>query len=85
MAELFVKPPEPLEICSGNPAHSWEKWKIRFEIYLQATGTWTKSDAQKVGPLLNNIGDRRIELYRNFHIVITIPSTEQGEEPFPGD
>jgi len=50
MAEIFVKPPEALEIYSGNPAHSCEKWKIRFEIYVQAMATSTKLDTQKVGP-----------------------------------
>lgn len=43
----MADPPEPLEIYSGNPAHSLEKWKIRFEIYLQATGTSANPDAQK--------------------------------------
>jgi len=62
-----VKPPELLEICSGNPAHSWEKWKLRFEICLQATGTSTKRDVQKVGLLLNHTGDRGIEIYWSFH------------------
>ena len=43
----MADPPEPLEIYSGNPTHSREKWKIRFEIYLQATGTSGNPDAQK--------------------------------------
>ena len=43
----MADPPQPLEIYSGNPTHSREKWKIRFEIYLQATGTSANPDAQK--------------------------------------
>ena len=85
MAEVFVKPPEPLKICSGNPAHSWEKWKIRFEIYLQATGTSSKADAPKVGLSLNHIGDRGIEIHRNFHFTPPTPSAEEGGDLTPGE
>ena len=78
MAEAFVKPPEPLAISSGNPAHSWEKWKIRLEIYLQATGASTKPDVQKVGLFPNHIGDRGIEIYRNFHFAPPMPNLVEG-------
>ena len=50
---------------------------------LQATGSWTKPDAQKVGPLLNHNDEREIEIYRNFHFAPTTPCTEEGEEQFP--
>jgi len=46
-----------LEIYSRNPAHSWKKWKIRSEIYLQAMGTLTKPDAQKVGLTHHHISE----------------------------
>ena len=49
----FAKPPEPLEILMGNPAHSWGKWKQKFEIYLKAIGASKKPDEMKVGLLLN--------------------------------
>ena len=47
----------------------------------------TKPDAQKVDPHLNHNGERRIDLYRNFHFAPTTPSTEEGEEQFriPGE
>ena len=85
MAEAFVKPPEQLEIYSGNPAHSWEKWKRKFEIYLQATGTFAKPDVQKVGLLLNHIGDRGIEILANFHFAPRTPNLEEGGDPIPGE
>ena len=61
-----VKPPEALEISTGNPAHSWGKWKQKFEIYLKATGASKKPDEMKVGLLLNHIGDPCLEIYSNF-------------------
>ena len=45
----FAKPPEPLEILMGNPAHLWGKWKQKFEIYLKAIGASKKPDEMKVG------------------------------------
>ena len=65
-AAAFVKPPEEIQLSTGNPAHSWGKWKRRFEIYLQSTGSSTQPGAQKVGLLLNHIGDAGIEIYANF-------------------
>jgi len=48
----YVKLLEPLEISIGNPAHSWGKWKQKFEICLKATGASKKLNEMKVGPLL---------------------------------
>ena len=61
-----VKPPEPLEISTGNPASQRRKWKQKFEIYLKATGASKKPDEMKVGLLLNHIGDPCLEIYSNF-------------------
>ena len=61
-------------IYSGNPPHSLEKWSLHMK--LQATGSSTKPDAQKVDPLLNHNGERGIE------VAPTTPSTEEGEEQF---
>lgn len=58
----FAKPPEPLEILMGNPAHSWGKWKRKFEIYLKAIGVSKKPDEMKVGLLLNHIGEPCLEM-----------------------
>ena len=66
MMEAFVKPPEPLEATKGNPAHTWVKWRQRFQIYLQATSMATKPSTQKVGLLLNHIGENGIEIFTNF-------------------
>lgn len=50
-----VKPPEPLEISTGNPAHSWGNWKQKFEIYLKVTAASKKPDEMKVELLLNHM------------------------------
>ena len=54
---------------------------------LQATGSSTKPDAQKVDPLLNHNSGRGTEIYTNFHFAPTTPCTEEGEEQFriPGE
>ena len=28
----FIRPPEELKVNAGNPAHSWRKWKQKFEM-----------------------------------------------------
>ncbi|XP_014668933.1 PREDICTED: uncharacterized protein K02A2.6-like [Priapulus caudatus] len=66
MAEAYVKAPETLEIYRGNLAHSWDKWKRKFSIYIQATGSTSKPNEQKIGLLLHSIGDQGIEIYTNF-------------------
>ena len=65
-AAAFVKPPEEIQLSTGNPAHSWGKQKRRFDIHLQATESSTQPGAQKVGLLLNHIGDAGIEFFENF-------------------
>ena len=68
-AACSVRSPEILQTSGGNQAHSWDKWKNRFDIYLQATGYSEKPAAQKVGLLLNHIGDHGIDIYTNFEFL----------------
>ena len=56
----YVKLLEPLEISIGNPAHSWGKWKQKFEICLKATGASKKLNEMKVGPLLTHISESNV-------------------------
>ena len=51
---------------TGNSAHAWERWKRRFKIYLQATGSTDKPGEQNVGVLLHHIGENGIEIFTNF-------------------
>lgn len=60
----FVKSPEPLKM-GGNMSHTWDRWKRRFNIFLQASGLSTKGTKQKVGILLHIIGDEGLEIYEN--------------------
>ena len=67
MAGASVKPPDTLEVMTtGNSAHAWERWKRRFQIYLQATGSTDKPGEQKVGLLLHHIGENGIDIFTNF-------------------
>ena len=80
----FRRPPEELKVNAGNPAHSWRKWKQKFEIYLKATGTSMRSDEIKVGLLLNYVGDQCLETYSNF---VHLPERDNpdGGENLPAE
>ena len=80
-----VKPPEPLEISTGNPAHSSGKWKQKFEIYLKATAASKKPDEMKVGLLLNHIGDSCLEIYSNFVYLPEHDDPAGGEAKLPAE
>ena len=81
----FAKPLEPLEILMGNPAHSWGKWKQKFEIYLKAIGASKKPDEMKVGLLLNHIGETCLEIYSNFTYLPERDNPAGGEEKLPAE
>ena len=87
MAESMphVRPPETLVISSGNPAHSWRKWKQKFDIYLKATRASTKPDEMKVGLLLNHIGESCLEIYSNFTYLPERDDPAGGEERLPAE
>ena len=80
-----VKPPEPLEISTGDPAHSWGKWKQNFEIYLKANAGSKKPDEMKVGLLLNHIGDSCLESYSNFIYLPKHDNPAGGEAKLPAE
>ena len=79
----FARPPVPLEISTGNPAHSWGKWKQKFEIYLKAIGAAKKPDEMKVGLLLNHIGEPCLEIYSNFIFLPERDDPAGGEDKLP--
>ena len=81
----FVKPPDELLISGGNPAHTWQQWKRKFDIYLQATGASSKSDAIKIGLLLNHVGKQCLQVYTNFTYLPERPDPVGGEAPLPAE
>ena len=67
MAEhVCMRSSDTVNVSSGNPSAAWDKWKLKFQIFLQATGANGKEDTIKVGPLLNHIGNERINFFSNF-------------------
>ena len=70
---MYVRPPEALKLTEGNPSATWQKWKVKFEIFLKATGSSAKDDPIKVGLLLNHIGDDGLEIYSNFEFLPARP------------
>ena len=81
----MVRPPETLSLDGGNPSVAWDKWKRRFEIFLQATGASGKPDIVKVGLLLNHIGDEGIEIYTNFVFRDRRPDPDNAEAELPAE
>ena len=85
MAANSVKPPETLKIERGNPSHSWSVWKRGFEIYLKATGSSTAQDEQKVGLLLNHIGEDGLDIFDSFTFLPVRPDPIVGQPPIPAE
>ena len=81
----FARPPEPLEISTGNPAHSWGKWKQKYESYLKAIGGSKKPDEMKVGLLLNHIVEPSLEIYSNFTYLPERDDPAGGEDKLPAE
>ena len=73
------------EILIGNPAHSWGKWKQKFEIYLKAIGVSKKPDEMKEGLLLNHIGEPCLEIYSNFTYLPERDNPAGEEEKLPAE
>ena len=68
MAEnVYIRPPDAMNVGGGNPSDAWDKWKLKFQIFLQATGANGKEDTVKVGLLLKHISDEGIEFFPTSH------------------
>lgn len=82
---LYVRSPDPLSVGGGNPSAAWKKWKLRFDIFLQATGASEKTDTIKVGLLLHHIGDDGLEIYSNFVFLGERPNPDDAANPLPAE
>ena len=47
----------------GNVADNWRKWKQRFQLYMEASGSMKKPEKQRVAIFLHLIGDDALEIY----------------------
>ena len=77
MAEHYVSAPEPFtaKLAGGNPAHAWDWWQLKFDIFLQATDASDKPDKVKVGLLLNHIGLYRASVFGDARSVFKVSKT----------
>ncbi|GBO17273.1 hypothetical protein AVEN_74987-1 [Araneus ventricosus] len=57
-----LAPPPPFRLNS-NHVESWKLWKLRFQLYMDATLLNAKSESQKVAILLHVIGEECLEIY----------------------
>ena len=46
--------------------NNWEKFIVRFEIYLKAKNKHTSADDIKAAMLLNLVGDEAFDVYKSF-------------------
>ena len=85
MAEtVIVQPPDAFCVGGGgNPSAAWARWKLKFNIFLQATGASTKPDIVKVGLLLNHIGDEGLKIFENVAYLLQRPNPEDADHPVP--
>ncbi|KAK9728089.1 hypothetical protein QE152_g18123 [Popillia japonica] len=65
------KVPGPL-LLEANLAENWNKFKQKFNLYLEATGTKDATEAKKIAILLTAVGDDGLDIYNAF----TYSSTE---------
>ena len=84
MAEtVIVRPPDAFRVGGGgNPSVAWARWKLKFNIFLQATGASTKPDIIKVGLLLNHIGDEGLKIFENSPTYRNGPTQKMPTIPF---
>ena len=61
------KPPSTLSL-EGNVADNWRKWKQRFQLYMEASGSMKKPEKQRVAIFLHLIGDDALEIYNTFSL-----------------
>ena len=74
--QFYVRTPDALCIDGRNPSSAWNKWKQKFQIFLQATGASDKPNKVKVGLLLNHIGDEGLEIFGNLVFLPDRPDPE---------
>ena len=65
MSELKLDAPSPL-LLDGNVADNWDKFKQRFDFYLEATGYDEKSAKIQASLFLHTIGPCALEVYNTF-------------------
>ena len=63
----LFKPPSTLSL-EGNVADNWRKWKQRFQLYMEASGSMKKPEKQRVAIFLHLIGDDALEIYNTFSL-----------------
>ena len=61
------KPPSTLSL-EGNVAENWRKWKQRFQLYMEASGSMKKPEKQRVAIFLHLVGEEALEIYNTFSL-----------------
>lgn len=59
--------PPPL-VLSGNTGENWRRWIQRFNIYMTATGSDSKTEKVKIAILLHALGEEALEVYNSLSV-----------------
>lgn len=69
---------KPLTIQNGdNAAEKWKKWKLRFEIFMDANEIAKFPQSKQTAIFLNAIGDDGIDIFNSFNIDRTKTKVEE--------
>ena len=58
-----LKPPDALNLSSGNVAENWRRWSTRWELYKKAAGVATLEQDVQCAVFLHVIGDAAVDVY----------------------
>ena len=62
-----LRPPEQLNLESGNLAENWRTWQQRFEVFSIASRLSKKSERVQVAMLLHVAGPKALKAYNAFN------------------
>ena len=66
MAEnVYIRPPDAMNVGGGNPSDAWDKWKLKFQIFLRATGANGKGDHEGRTSLIVSVM-KELKFFPNF-------------------
>lgn len=61
-----LKPPAGLDLLHGNLSENWRRFRQRFELYLDATGSASKPAKVKSSLFPHVAGEEVVEVYSTF-------------------
>ncbi|XP_070377241.1 uncharacterized protein [Dermacentor albipictus] len=81
----LLKAPQRLRL-TGNVTENWQRFKQKFELFLQATAAkdQPKAEASKAALLLSMPGDDALDVFNNFQFALDEDKTDYSTVYIPG-